>query len=343
MPFLSDLAGTVYEELARRMTSTQPPGLTTGLPAVDEMVGGGWVRQQLSYLVGDSGVGKSWLASSWMLRGVQWLVEHPNERPMTGYVLPEGASAVQRAVLDKENKTPIIVFWSLEMAESPVITRFMAQLGKDIYGIALESGKLLRGNIGATPGTPEWDETIVKMRGIYQLLAGQYGKHVYMEFQANTVSQFRQVLDELTAAYDIVFVVVDYFRLIDDIAYDGSMSTLQATKSNKLKEVARDYDCHVLSLFDITRSGQLSSNIDVNQMKGGTAAQYDADLVLTLAENKEDKQAARTQQSPYKHLVLRVGKGRHVANSYIELRMEMSTGYVELWDQKEGMIHEWGA
>lgn len=341
MPFLSELVGQVYDELARRMTSTQPAGLPTGIPAIDEMIGGGWVRQQLSYLVGDSSVGKSWLASSWMMRGAQWLLAHTGERPMSGYILTGAAAddATRKAVLDKENKQPIIVFWSLEMAESPVTTRMMAQLGKETYKIVLDSGHLQRGNLGVQPGTPEWDKVLEYMKGIYWLMHDEYGKYIYIDFESRNIPQFRSILSDLAAAYDICFVVVDYFRLIEDVASDGSMSTLQAEKSQKLKDIAKQFDCHVLSIFDITREGQKSTGIDVSQMKGGTAAQYDADLVLTLEQDREEAKAA--QRGPplsHKHLILRAGKGRHVANGRLDLRMEMATGYVELYDQRDAGV-----
>jgi replicative DNA helicase len=344
VPFLSDLVGPVYEELARRMTSSQPAGLTTGIPAVDELVGGGWVRQQLSYLVGDSGVGKSWLASSFMLRGAQWLIEHPDERPATGYVLTGTAEqdAVRQAVLDKAGKPPIIVFWSLEMAESPIITRLMAQLGKEMYDLSLDSGRLMRGNLGVQQDTPDWDAVMKQLQALYWLLRNDYGKHIFMEFEAHSLSQFRAILNELVVTYDVCLVVVDYFRLIEEIAYDGSMATLQAERSKSLKAVSKEYDCHVLSIFDINREGQKSAGINVNQMKGGTAAQYDADLVMTVAvDNDGVKVSDKSPPPTHKHLVLRVGKGRHVANSYIDLRMTMATGFVELWDQRDGGMTGW--
>jgi len=332
MPFLSDLIEQVYAELASRMTADEPIGLTTGLPLVDEAIGGGLIRQQLSYLVGDSGVGKSWLASSFVLRGAQALMNDATSRPASGYILTGTAvSDTQRQVIaDKVDKPPVVVFWSLEMAELPITTRMLAQLAHETADVHIDSGLLLRGDLGEDKGTPEWEERLQVFRDLYQQVKQGYGKYVFLEFEARDVLALEDTLDELATLYDVVLVVVDYFRLIEETAYDGSMATLQAERSKKLRDLARYYDCHVLSLFDINREGQKAGKVAAVHMRGGVAANYDADLVLVL--NREH--AEKDENNSEAHLVLRVGKGRFVQQSRVDLRADLATGYIEPWDQR---------
>ena len=346
MPFLSGVAIDICTEILTRATDPSPVGLTSGINEVDEMLGGGFVRQQLSYLVGDSGVGKSWLASSWVLNAAKHLHEGDDSRPRTGYRVSEVSDTklmkVRQDVANKENKLPIIVFWSLEMAEFPLVVRMISQLtalyseGKQ----GIDSAMLLRGTFGV--GGLDKDNPVVQRLSNVGNMLNMYGSHIYMDFDSRTVQQFRGVLDELVQTYDVCMCVIDYFRLIDEIAYDGNMSTLQAERSKSLKEVAREYDCHVLSLFDITREGQKAGMVNVNQMKGGTAAQYDADLVLTLWEYPEEKHMPVAKKTE-KHLVLSVGMGRYVATSKVDLLMTMATGHVTVWDHRTSGIKDYNS
>jgi len=316
------------------------PGLTTGLPQLDELIGGGWERQQLSYLVGDSGVGKSWLATFWILKAVEWLIKHPGLRPSTGYVLTGEAEddSVRKAVLDKSSKPPIIVFWSLEMAESPVVIRLLSQLSQTVLGKPFDSACLMRGTMGAPAGTPEWAARQDAFRTLYHALHDKYGQHVFLEFEARSVADMRHILDELAVGYDICLLVVDYFRLIDEVATDGNMTTVQAERSRKLREVAKEYDCHVLSIFDINREGQRAGQPQTYHMRGGVAAHYDADLVLTLAIADEEKKPAHVN-SNLRHLVFQVAKGRFVAQSRLDLQINLATGIVDLWDVRGESSH----
>jgi len=336
MPFLSDVIKTVYEELAQRILSDKPMGLTTGVPELDEMIGDGWERQRLTYLVGDSGVGKSYLATSWIIRGAKWLQQNPGQRPASGYFLSGEAEndRIKQAIQEKTNKPPVIVFWSLEMDAYSVGLRLVSQVVAELTGQQLDAGKLMRGNLGAPRDSPEWEATRQTLGETYKFMRQDFGQHICMEFETKSVKEFRKILDELSQAYDICMIVIDYFRLIAETASDGNMATLQEERSRSLHELKRDYDCHVLAIFDINREGQKSSSPGAQHMRGGVAAHYDADLVLVVQNVDEEETAGPTH-----HLLLKVAKGRHVAQNSMGLAINLASGYVEAWRQRRPTVH----
>jgi replicative DNA helicase len=323
MPYIDDLFTTVYNMIAQRALMTRPAGLTSGIPSVDKALGGGFVRQQLSYLVGDSGVGKSWLTSWFLLNGGLALQRSPDLCPVSGYVLSGQAltDKAKQAVFDKEGKPPIIVFWSLEMAEFPLVARLTTQL-LATRGIKLDSKLLVQGDLGGPGSRTRTLADSVLVKDIPKLK-----QTIFMEFNATSVEKLREVLDELALTNDIVMVIVDYFRLIDELAMDGSRVSTQEGRSDKLRGVARDYDCHVLSIFDINRQGQLADQPHRYHMKDGTAANYDADLVITLGVEPGTKESTGIER----HLYFNVEKGRYIGNSETQLYLELDSGKVEEW------------
>ena len=324
MPFLDELAGTTLNKLVERWNSDEPLGVSTGLAELDEMFGGGFIRQELSYLVGDSGVGKSWLAVAWAVEGASWLSK--GNRPATGFVVTDD-SELQRLVSNKQNKPQLIVFWSLEMPPTPIGIRLISQASTHV-GYNLDSKVLRRG--GEYTQYPEFLASISAATGFMTTI----GKYCYFEFDATTVAEFRSVLTELSIGYDIVMVYVDYFRLIEDIAMDGNMATLQAERSGKLRGISRDYDCHVMSIIDINREGEKSkTSAGAQYMKGGTAAKYDSDLVLYLSvhEDSLDKATGMVLKTDEVKLVLSIPKGRSVPQSMTTIMLNRATGKLEQW------------
>lgn len=326
MPLLKDVLDCAYENLAQRMSSTRPIGLTTGLKSVDDALGGGLIRQQLSYLVGNSGVGKSWLVGWFMIQAALELAKGADRTPISGYVLSgreDLSDSIKQSVLDKEGKPPLIVFWSLEMAEVPVAFRLISQMStiSEEGTISINSKDLLQGNLGQNP-----DEMRSRLADVYAEMRRVIGNYIYLEFKANSISQLREVLNELIKTYDIVAIFVDYFRLIDQMTPDGGRASIQEARSSSLGEICKEYDCHVMSIFDVNRQGQLSKEVHVYHMKDGTAATYDSDLVITLSLGEDCD-----GEGPYKHLVFNVEKARWTNTAKVDLELTTTTGKVEAY------------
>jgi len=330
MPRLVDVIPQVFENLQARMTSEMPVGLPTGITQLDDVLGGGWERQELSYLVGDSSVGKSWLASFWILAGAKWLAEHPDERPMSSQ--------------EKENKLPVIVFWSLEMAELQVVVRLLTQTAKQVTEKDFDSAKLKRGDLGGPDEsiTRDLDNNLWRRRAAelckaYLTLYKKWAHHVIAEFDINRLGDFIELLDEITKNFDIVMVVIDYFRLMQESESEGTVVAAQEERSRQLITMAKSFDCHVLSIIDINRLGQTTrGGVKLQHIRGGVAAQYDADVIMIL-EKMISPSEELEEDSIHAHLMLKIAKQRFGRQGSIELYMNQATGHVEEWDLRERM------
>ncbi len=327
MPWLSQVAVDVFNLLAERAASGLPPGVPTNLPEVDALIGGGWPRQQLVYLVGDSGVGKTWLALAWATYAAQWLLADSKHIPAYSRVQP--SERIEGSPLTSTPKEPIIVIWSLEMPATPLVARMITQAAaaNEAY---IDSSALLRGEIGVDGVSKQiYDNAFCRLMS--------YGQKVFVDFDSTSISEFRDTL-ALLENYDICLILIDYFRLINESTPDGMMSSVQAERSQKLKAIAKDYDACVLSIFDINREGQKAKASQTYHMRGGVAANYDADLILVLNRCEDDKQEGRTAKTNH-HLELVVAKGRYVPTGSIELYANWASGTVELWRQPVATVY----
>jgi len=96
----------------------------------------------------------------------------------------------------------------------------------------------------------------------------------------------------------------------------------------QLSQLAKYYDCHVLSVFDITRLGQQAERVGLQHMKGGTAAQYDADVVLVLNEHEKGGKE-KDVYSRHGVVELMVAKNRFGVTKTIQLQIDRGTGLIE--------------
>mgnify|MGYP001052717622 CR=1 FL=1 len=324
MPLFRTIAPDIWQVITNRIDANGPVGLPTGLSDLDDILGGGWNRQELSYLVGDSGKGKSWLALSFLVRAGRWLRAHPGQRPLSGHIL-QGADndLTRQMVQDKLEKAPLVVFWSLEMAEYPVTIRLMTANGAESAGEVLDASQL-------RSGTDIDRAALVKT---YSDAVETLGDYLCIEFDARTIDEFAEVLNELTEHHDICLIVVDYFRLIQlDPTADTNMATAQEERSRQLRWLARTYDTHVLSIMDINREGQKDARIEARHMRGGVAAQYDADCVLAFSWHPDEAEHD-FNSDPRVHAVLNVLKNRNGRQGQVDIQLDLSSGHVEPWYQ----------
>ena len=315
----------MWRRIIMRQLIEGPIGLPSGISELDNSLGDGWNRQELSYLVGDSGVGKSWMVSFVALQGAKYLAEHPEWRPHSGYMVdPDGQEAIkQEQVATKENKQPLIVIWSLEMPELPVVVRMTCQVAKMITGTDINSGLLKRGKWSENQG----EEQLAAQKA-YDVLCNTWGKYLYFDFDSRTVTEFCALLSDLILRYDVCLVLIDYFRKIEEVNAEGS-AEVQSNKSRDLSDIAKFFDTHVCAVFDVTRVGEMAKQIRPEHMKGGTAAKYDADIVLIMEEYVVGQERADRYERQGV-IDLSVAKNRMGETGTIRLTLDRATGWFAL-------------
>jgi len=177
---------------------------------------------------------------------------------------------------------------------------------------------------------PVWRKRAGKLYWAYQTLYTKWAPHIVAEFNTRSMDTFVGILDEVAMHFDIVMIVVDYFRLMDESRSEGSVVSAQEERSRQLSGIAKDYDCHVLAIFDINRLGERAKGVGLQHMRGGVAAKYDADTVLIL--ERVDKPDKTVEEFPIEvRLALRMAKNRYGRQGAIQLYMNRATGHVESW------------
>lgn len=335
--FAKDLMLDVFQLLTARRNSEQPLGVTTGFEELDELLGGGLPRQRLSYLLGDSGVGKSYIASWMVLEAAGKLAENPEKnRPMSGYMLTGLDEKLQQQVGEKTGKPPVILMWNLEMDAVSVVTRMLAQVAAKDSGVAIDTKLLVKGWVDTDEESQEGQIKLAAFRRAHQKMYQTLGNHLVIECDTKNLMDLRAILQELSMTYDVCLVICDYFRFIDDPSSGDGRVERQEQRSAALKRIALEFDCHVMGIFDINREGQraIQSGSKPTQydMRDGTAAHYDADYVLALYYKPGEKTASgESSEQMQNHLVLEVQKARMASRGSVELHLDPICGKFEPW------------
>lgn len=314
MPLLGELAPRMLRSIKARIDNPNSAGIPTGVEEIDNHLGG-WQRQRITYLIGDSGRGKSWLALNWALTGAKWLLSNESE---SSYVtLPGDTNDIHKEIANKEGKTPVVLLWNLEMSEGEVFDRILSFVAKSELGIDLSAEDISRGTLS--------NEQMDDLYETYDICNSLYGQHLYTDFDDLSINDLHYTLDNLYEnGYDVPLIIVDYFRLIQDSGTEGGVAR-QESVSAQIKQTAKEYDCHIVSLFDLSSEGAKSSTLSVNHMKWGTAAKYDSDLVLGI--EWEDKEVDYDVTST--RVKLSILKNRSGKCGSFQLLLDLANGTVE--------------
>jgi replicative DNA helicase len=243
-------------------------------------------------------------------------------RPASGYIIPpdEVDDETRQAIKMKEGRKPLVVFWSLEMDELSVYSRMLSQVARIEHDARVDSHRLLRGE----PAGVDFDT----LQGIQNNLRDKYGPHIFLEFSDRTLAQMERTLRTLVMhGNDIVLLVIDYFRLIQDQATNGSSVSRQEMVSARLRDVARYFDCHVLAIYDLNQEGMKQAVPKVWHMKWGTGAIYDADLVMGLGwDNSTMQRVNDNEQIESAGTILQVLKQRNGPTGGFKFTMDLYCG-----------------
>ena len=317
MAFVAESIQEFIDLIQQRKEGGKSLYVNTGLPLLNEALSGGWRRQSVTYLLGDSGKGKSWLASWMFLAALQQLQE-------------EGAPA--NSVVGGEVKPPVVVFWSMEMGMMSLMARIIVQLTNKEEAIALDYRRLLEGHVRKVGDPIEREYEPEEREQLEQAFLNtivtlqNWGNLGYLDFDTLRMDMFRDQMDALATTHDIVMVIVDQFARIDSGALGETMSEDQSEKTDALRTLARDYDCQMMSVLNINRQGQSAGRVKASHIWGGVHAQYDADALIIL---EWDEEFEERNEAPEEVLVnLTLAKNRVGTEGKVQAYLHRPTGLI---------------
>lgn len=268
--------------------SFEKTGISTGLPSVDDLLGGGWRGRRLYVLAGLTGSGKSALAlraadaaarAGIPVLVVQYEVEDLETRarlvaPITGTFY---GKILSPDLLSAPERERVARAWN-EYAEGP---------GSRIF-VSVPSPSREK----PRPGSIEW----VKAEAA----------RVARDFERPPL------------------VIVDYLQpaatLSEDYAEDGNIRLAAGKVSLGLRELARSLECPVLALSSVPRAAYLSPRKgyqppELGDLKESGDIEFNADAVLYLWPPRDDWEAHEgddVERDPLapRPLLFRVLKGR---------------------------------
>lgn len=322
-------AERVLQRLKERRNSNQPPALTTGIQGLDNLLGGGLYRGEVTYLVGQTGVGKSYLTLFNTLSAADWCAKAGTDTHIiSGYVPSAEDPEIENAVEDKEGKSSVIVYWNLEMPLESVIIRMLCQVAHMYHNVLIDNQNLRNADLGR-PGqplvgkedSPEFKVQDVGLDAAFETFQ-KLGSHIVLEFNSHTIPELERLLKYLVIEHDIVLIVIDYFRKIR-VPNAINAAEKQAIRSAYLTDISKKYDAPILCIFDITKSAQQKDVITMEAMRDGAAAMFDADNILVLNELNA------SPNSRHSRLRISIEKQRWGMEGEVDIYLDKATGYIE--------------
>ena len=189
---------------------------------------------------------------------------------------------IVRQVAIKSN-TPVGIF-SLEMSRHDVVDRLIAsQAGVDLW--RLRTGRLSLDGI---------DNDLVKIQEAMSVLSEV---PIYIDDAPSpTVLQMRTMSRRLKAEHGLGLIVVDYLQLIQPRTNFDNMVQQVTEISRSLKGLARELECPVLALSQLSRAveGRPDQVPRLADLRESGSIEQDADVVLLIyREDKSKKDSPR--------------------------------------------------
>lgn len=300
----------VLERVDNRLLSPQADVRiwSTGFPLLDDALGGGLRAGSLNLLAGSQGEGKTTFALQ---------------------IARQCAKAGQP-----------VVFFSYELEAEVLLQKMLAaecaEQGVETPASVYQVRAAFEGTDGGSGGLPE---RMARYEGGLDALAAlsEYADHLHIHRSTTTSTNLELIartVKEVTALHgQPPLVVVDYLQKVRPTVH---MEEEQAVThvTERLKDVAIDHDCPVLSISASDRAGlEPGQRMRARNMKGSTALAYEADVVLILA-NKADivarhhlMYAANNGEHFKEYSVLTVDKNRSGrTGAEVEFRKQFSHG-----------------
>lgn len=251
---------------------------TTGFPLLDDALGGGLRAGSLNLLAGSQGEGKT-------------------------------TFALQIARQSAKSGKPV-VFFSFELEAEVLLQKMLAaecaEQDVETPASVYQVRAAFEGTDGGAGGLPE---RMARYEGGLDALAAvsEYADRLHIHRSTTTSTNLdviAQTVKEVMARHgEPPLVVVDYLQKVrprEPMEEEAAVTHV----TERLKDVAIEFDCPVLSISASDRAGlEPGQRMRARNMKGSTALAYEADVVLILA-NKADIVARH-------HLLYAANNGEH--------------------------------
>ena len=215
----------------------------------------------------------------------------------------KSAMALELAIAAHEDKpTEAVLYVSMEMTEDEFTDRMVSSRAK------VEMESILRGTVS--------NEEFERMLTVNRLIRTQ---EIYFNIRQNlTLTQIRNMADkvsrEVTAkGKRLGLVVVDHIGLVKAAERKPSREQEVADTSRGLRDIANDFDCHVIGLAQIGRDAEKQVGKDnmpkLHHLRESGSIEQDTNNVLIL-HRERDKNGMFVEGKPAKLAVAKARNGR---------------------------------
>ena len=153
--------------------------------------------------------------------------------------------------------------------------------------------------------------------------------NLYLDVECNTnLDDIRAKCTALKREKKLDLIVVDYLQLVTDDKKDGNRQQEVSRVSRGLKKMARDFDCPVLALSQLSRDVEkrnisAASNEDhepgLSDLRESGSIEQDADVVLFLHRPKSKLSDSEVRKATTHRTVLIIAKNRQGEQTKIDM------------------------
>ena len=253
--------------------------ISTGLPGLDEIIGGGFLRQTIISLGAAPGMGKSFFAQQ----------------------LFEGMAQKGHSVL----------YFNFEMSEQQMIARSIAREARRQDNARITAIDVLQGY----KWTADQEAQILRTMEWYGDNIAPYMSYN----PAGSTAQLDAILDEMEtkgkiaqeAGKDAPLVVIDYLHLLRGDNREDTQATIKRAMAT-FKEYAMTYNSIVFVIMAFNRESNKGGKVSQESGRDSSSLEYGADLMLGLnfakVEENNDSDLAEKLRDAAKGEIMRTGQ-----------------------------------
>ena len=287
-------AAKMMQSFLQAVQSRQYEPLPTGIKALDDLIGGGFIRQTLIMLGAAPGMGKSYFA--------QQLFET---------MAQEGHNCL---------------YFNLEMSRQQLIARSISRLARQRENAKITALDVLQGYRWTT-----YQKRIIeRTAGVY---AEEIGPHMLYN-PAGSTAQLDSILQQMEEAAqrakntgkEAPFIVLDYLHLLRGNAREDVQTTVKRAVE-AFKDYAIKYNTVVFVILAFNRESNKGGKVSQESGRDSSSIEYSADLMLGLNYTKVEESASAEDAEKARAQVQKdSGKGNEIAYKLKVLKNRLQGG-----------------